>query len=198
MILIMFGPPGAGKGTQAKRIEDARGLKQLSTGDMLRAAVAEGTALGLRAKEIMERGDLVPDDVMIGLIAERIDAPDCRKGFILDGFPRTSAQAEGLDAMLAGKGRSVDHVIELVVDESVLFERISTRAKESAPGSQRADDTAEVLHKRLDVYRRQTAPVLPYYEKRGLLRRVDGMSGIDAVASAITGVLDGRSQAVGA
>lgn len=197
MILIMFGPPGAGKGTQAKRLEEERGLKQLSTGDMLRAAVAEGTELGLRAKEIMDRGDLVPDDVMIALIGERIEAPDCRKGFILDGFPRTRAQAEGLDAMLSGKGRAVDHVIELMVDESALFERISTRASESGPDAQRADDTAEVLQKRLTVYREQTAPVLPYYEARGLLRRVDGMADIETVAAVIAGVIDEKTRAAG-
>lgn len=197
MILIMFGPPGAGKGTQARRLEEERGLKQLSTGDMLRAAVADGSDLGLRAKEIMERGELVPDDVMIGLIGERIEEPDCHAGFILDGFPRTVAQAEGLDEMLAGKRRAVDHVIELIVDEAALFDRISTRASESGPDAQRADDTAEVLHKRLEVYREQTAPVLPYYEARGLLRRIDGMAGIDAVATAIAGVIDGKARAAG-
>ena len=160
MNIILFGAPGAGKGTQAKRLVEARGLVQLSTGDMLRAAIDAGTELGLRAKEIMDRGDLVSDEIILGMIAERMDSPDCANGVILDGFPRTVAQAEGLDAMLEQRGLALDHVIEISVDEDALFARIENRAAET--GGSRADDNAETLRKRLAVYHENTAPLLPY------------------------------------
>lgn len=194
MNLILLGPPGAGKGTQAQLLEKSHGLVQLSTGDMLRAAVASGSELGQQAKAIMDAGDLVPDALMVDLISQRIDAPDCAGGFILDGFPRTVVQAEALDAMLAEKGLRLDLVIEIKVDEAVLFERIAGRASEAA-GSARADDTAEVLHKRLEVYRSQTAPILPYYSGKGRLRQVDGMQDIDGVAKQIAALLDDTSTA---
>ena len=179
MNIILFGAPGAGKGTQAKRLVEARGLVQLSTGDMLRAAIDAGTELGLRAKEIMDRGDLVSDEIILGMIAERMDSPDCANGVILDGFPRTVAQAEGLDAMLEERGLALKHVIEISVDEDALFARIETRAAET--GGSRADDNAETLRKRLTVYHDNTAPLLPYYDGKGLLRTVDGMFSIDEV-----------------
>ena len=187
MIIILFGAPGAGKGTQATALVEKRGLVQLSTGDMLRAAIAAGSELGLRAKEIMDRGDLVSDDIMVGMIAERMDAPDCEAGVILDGFPRTVAQAEALDAMLAERGNAIDHVIEIKVDESVLFARIEGRAAET--GSARSDDNAETLRKRLAVYHDNTAPLLPYYEGKGLLCSVDGMASIEDVAGHIEKIL---------
>lgn len=193
MNIILLGPPGAGKGTQAGRLENDRGLIQLSTGDMLRAAAKAGTAIGLRAKAIMDRGDLVPDDVMVAMIAERIDQPDCAGGFILDGFPRTVAQAEALDEMLAAKGLALDHVILLEVDEEALIQRISNRAAEAAAGggATRTDDDVTVARRRFEVYRAQTAPILPYYRGKGLLKSVDGMAGIDQVYGDITAVLDG-------
>ena len=187
MNIILFGAPGAGKGTQAKRLVEARGLVQLSTGDMLRAAIDAGTELGLRAKEIMDRGDLVSDEIILGMIAERMDSPDCANGVILDGFPRTVAQAEGLDAMLEQRGLALDHVIEISVDEDALFERIENRAADT--GGSRADDNAETLRKRLAVYHENTAPLLPYYDGKGLLRTVDGMNSIDEVGQAIDGIL---------
>ena len=187
MNIILFGAPGAGKGTQAKRLVDARGLVQLSTGDMLRAAIDAGTELGLRAKEIMDRGDLVSDEIILGMIAERMDSPDCANGVILDGFPRTVAQAEGLDAMLEQRGLALDHVIEISVDEDALFARIENRAAET--GGSRADDNAETLRKRLAVYHENTAPLLPYYDGKGLLKTVDGMNSIDEVGQAIDGIL---------
>ena len=187
MNIILFGAPGAGKGTQAKRLVEARGLVQLSTGDMLRAAIDAGTELGLRAKEIMDRGDLVSDEIILGMIAERMDSPDCANGVILDGFPRTVAQAEGLDAMLEQRGLALDHVIEISVDEDALFERIENRAAET--GGSRADDNAETLRKRLAVYHENTAPLLPYYDGKGLLKTVDGMNSIDEVGQAIDGIL---------
>ena len=187
MNIILFGAPGAGKGTQAKRLVEARGLVQLSTGDMLRAAINAGTALGIRAKEIMDRGDLVSDEIILGMIAERIDSPDCANGVILDGFPRTVAQAEGLDAMLEQRGLALDHVIEISVDEDALFARIENRAAET--GGSRADDNAETLRKRLAVYHENTAPLLPYYDGKGLLKTVDGMNSIDEVGQAIDGIL---------
>jgi len=187
MNIILFGAPGAGKGTQAKRLVEARGLVQLSTGDMLRAAIDAGTELGLRAKEIMDRGDLVSDEIILGMIAERMDSPDCANGVILDGFPRTVAQAEGLDAMLEQRGLALDHVIEISVDEDALFARIENRAAETV-GS-RADDNAETLRKRLAVYHENTAPLLPYYDGKGLLKTVDGMNSIDEVGQAIDGIL---------
>ena len=187
MNIILFGAPGAGKGTQAKRLVEARGLVQLSTGDMLRAAIDAGTELGLRAKEIMDRGDLVSDEIILGMIAERMDSPDCANGVILDGFPRTVAQAEGLDAMLEERGLALDHVIEISVDEDALFARIENRAAET--GGSRADDNAETLRKRLAVYHENTAPLLPFYDGKGLLKTVDGMNSIDEVGQAIDGIL---------
>ena len=187
MNIILFGAPGAGKGTQAKRLVEARGLVQLSTGDMLRAAIDAGTELGLRAKEIMDRGDLVSDEIILGMIAERMDSPDCANGVILDGFPRTVAQAEGLDAMLEERGLALKHVIEISVDEEALFARIENRAAET--GGSRADDNAETLRKRLAVYHENTAPLLPYYDGKGLLKTVDGMNSIDEVGQAIDGIL---------
>ena len=187
MNIILFGAPGAGKGTQAKRLVEARGLVQLSTGDMLRAAIDAGTELGLRAKEIMDRGDLVSDEIILGMIAERMDSPDCANGVILDGFPRTVAQAEGLDAMLEERGLALKHVIEISVDEGTLFARIENRAAET--GGSRADDNAETLRKRLAVYHKNTAPLLPYYDGKGLLKTVDGMNSIDEVGQAIDGIL---------
>ena len=187
MNIILFGAPGAGKGTQAKRLVEARGLVQLSTGDMLRAAIDAGTELGLRAKEIMDRGDLVSDEIILGMIGESMDSPDCANGVILDGFPRTVAQAEGLDAMLEQRGLALDHVIEISVDEDALFARIENRAAET--GGSRADDNAETLRKRLAVYHENTAPLLPYYDGKGLLKTVDGMNSIDEVGQAIDGIL---------
>ncbi len=187
MNLILLGPPGAGKGTQAKRLEERHGLRQLSTGDMLRAAIAAGTPLGLQVKAILDRGDLVPDGVMLDMIAERIRDPDCARGFILDGFPRTVPQAEGLDTTLAAEGRSLDMVLEIRVDETALFDRIATRAAESS--QKRSDDTPETLRKRLDVYRAQTAPIIPYYRDKGILRTLDGMQPINAVTAEIERLL---------
>ena len=187
MNIILFGAPGAGKGTQAKRLVDSRGMVQLSTGDMLRAAIDAGTELGLQAKAIMDRGDLVSDDIILGMIAERMEAPECGKGVILDGFPRTVAQADGLGQMFADRGLTLDHVIEIKVDENALFARIEARAAET--GGSRADDNAETLRKRLAVYHENTAPLLPYYSDNGLMRRVDGMASIDEVADAIDAIL---------
>ncbi|GEO82194.1 adenylate kinase [Pararhodospirillum oryzae] len=188
--IIFMGPPGSGKGTQAKLLEDRYGLKQLSTGDMLRAAVTAGTELGLKAKAIMDQGALVPDEIMVGMIAERIEAPDCAKGFILDGFPRTVPQAEALGAMLAAKGMKIDAVIELRVEDRILFDRINKRVAEAGAGNVRADDNAETLRKRLTVYHEQTAPILPYYGARGLLTVVDGTLPIEAVMRELEGILD--------
>ena len=193
MNLILLGAPGAGKGTQAERLQLERGLVQLSTGDMLRAAVAAGTETGRMAKEIMDRGDLVPDAVVVGIISDRIDQPDCQKGFILDGFPRNEAQAQALDKMLMEKGKKLDFVIEVKVDEKILFDRIRNRAAESASstGSVRADDNEETLRNRLEVYHAQTAPLLPYYQRQGRLQSIDGMQPVEDVARQIAGILDG-------
>lgn len=188
MNLILLGPPGAGKGTQAKRLQDVHGYAQLSTGDMLRAAVAAGTEVGKLAKDIMARGDLVPDNVVVGIISDRIEQPDCAKGFILDGFPRNVAQASALDRMLDDKGMALDAVVELEVDDVILISRIETRAAETA-GGPRADDNAEALKKRLEVYHAQTAPLIAYYRDRGILRTVDGMADIEAVSRQIEEVL---------
>lgn len=187
MNLVLFGPPGAGKGTQAARLRDRHGLAHLSTGDMLRAAVAADTLVGRQVGDIMATGRLVSDELICGVVAERIEAPDCASGFILDGFPRTLAQAEALDRMLATKGRSIDAVIEIRVDESVLVERIENRIRET--GGARDDDNVETLKKRLEVYRAQTAPILPFYAGKGILHTVDGMQPMDGVAAVIEAVL---------
>lgn len=187
MNIILFGAPGAGKGTQAKLLVESRGLVQLSTGDMLRAAIEAGTELGRQAKDIMDRGDLVSDDIILGMIAERMDSPECANGVILDGFPCTVAQADGLGAMFEARGLTLNHVIEVQVDEAALFARIETRAAET--GGSRADDNAETLRKRLAVYHENTAPLLPYYDGKGLLRTVDGMASIDEVGQAIDAIL---------
>jgi adenylate kinase len=213
MNVILLGPPGAGKGTQAKRIEEKNGLIQLATGDMLRAAIAAGTEIGRRAKPIMDSGQLVPDDVLIAMIAERIAQPDCHNGFTLDGFPRTVRQAEALDAMLAAKQRKLDHVIEMKVDDAALVDRVTGRftctrcgasyhdryKQPRVPGvcdvcgnktfSRRADDTAETIKARLGAYHAQTAPILPYYRTKGVLQAVDGMADIDEVARQIDAIL---------
>jgi len=183
MRLVLLGPPGAGKGTQAERLVKQHGIVQLSTGDMLRAAAAAGTDVGKRAKAIMDRGDLVPDDVMVDIIAERIERPDAAKGFILDGFPRTVAQAEALARLLKERGLKLDRVIEISVDEGILQDRIAKRAKETAGA--RADDTAATLGNRIAVYRKQTAPVADYYRGKGMLSKVDGMGTMDEVSAAI-------------
>ena len=187
MRLILLGPPGAGKGTQAQRLIAKHGIVQLSTGEMLRAAVAAGTPVGLRAKSIMDRGELVPDDVVVAIIAERIDRPDAKRGFVLDGFPRTVPQAEALDRLLAERGLKLDAVIELKVDEGILLQRIEKRIAEmTARGEKvRADDNPEVLKGRLSAYRTQTAPLAGYYAGKGALKSVDGMMPIDQVAVAI-------------
>jgi adenylate kinase len=191
MRLILLGPPGAGKGTQAKRLVERFNAIQLSTGDMLRAAVATGTPVGLRAKDIMARGDLVPDDVVVAIVADRISEPDARHGFILDGFPRTVAQAEALDRMLEQKGLALDAVIELKVNETALLSRIEGRAASMAARGEalRADDNPESFKKRLDAYRVQTAPLTGYYAGKGMLRAVDGMASIDDVTAAIAETL---------
>jgi adenylate kinase len=185
--LILFGPPGAGKGTQAARLKEKHQLAHLSTGDMLRAAVEAGTPVGKEAEAIMAAGKLVSDSLICAVVADRIEAPDCAHGFILDGFPRTLPQAEALDAMLAEKGKAIDIVIELTADEAELIRRIEGRAAES--GGARADDNVETLKKRLDVYRSQTAPVLPFYAGKGLLHSIDGMQSMDAVTRAIEAAL---------
>jgi len=214
MNLILLGPPGAGKGTQAKLLEEKRGLKQLSTGDMLRAAVAASTEYGKRAKTVMDRGELVSDEVVVSIIAERLAAPDVKKGFILDGFPRNTAQAEALDAMLKSKGLKLDRVIELKVDDEALVERISGRytcakcgksyhdkfERPKKPGVcdacgstefiRRADDDATVVRDRLGIYKKQTSPLFAYYGGRGKLTQVDGMAAIADVSRQIEEVLD--------
>jgi len=216
MNLILLGPPGAGKGTQAQRLQDEKGLKQLSTGDMLRAEVKSGSALGKRAAGIMERGELVPDDLIISLIEARIAQPDCKNGFILDGFPRTTAQAEALDRMLSQRGLKLDRVIEMTVDEKALTDRITGRFSCAKCGTgyhdsikkpkkagvcdvcgsteftRRKDDNAETVTARLRAYHDQTAPLLPYYKARGVLKSVDGMASMDTVYTQILGVLPGK------
>ena len=188
MKLIFLGPPGAGKGTQAQRIQEAHHIPQLSTGDMLRAAVAAETPIGKQAKDIMARGDLVPDGVVVGIIADRIEADDCANGFILDGFPRNVAQAEALDTMLLDKNIALDAVIELAVDPDVLVQRILKRAQESENGP-REDDTEEALQHRLRVYEEQTAPVADHYAGKGILRTLDGMQEMDEVTQQIEAAL---------
>ena len=187
MIIALFGAPGAGKGTQAERLVAERGLVQLSSGAMLRAAIAEGTELGVRAKDIIDRGDLVSDDIIVGMVAARIDDNDCAKGVILDGFPRTVTQAHALDEMLSGKGLSLDYFIEIEVDEAALFARIENRAAKA--GGTRGDDNAHTLRRRLAVYHERTAPLLPYYREKGVLRSVDGMNSVDDVAEQVDAIL---------
>lgn len=213
MIIILFGPPGAGKGTQAQRIEKAQGLVQLSTGDMLRAAVAGETEYGVLAKEKMTAGELVSDDIVIGIISDRIKEDDCKGGFILDGFPRTVAQAEALDTMLEAAKVSLNAVVQIEVDDEALVDRVSgrytcakcnegyhdTNLKPAVDGvcdhcggtefKRRADDNAETVGKRLKAYYAETAPVLPYYADKGILRKVDGMADIDSVTAEISAVL---------
>lgn len=193
MRLIFLGPPGAGKGTQAARIVEKHGIPQLSTGDMLRAAVAAGTPVGVKAKAVMDAGGLVSDEIVIGIVADRIEEADARKGFILDGFPRTLAQAEALDAMLDSKGLKLDRVLELKVDQSKLVDRIVKRADEARAAGLpvRKDDDPEVFKVRLEAYNRDTAVVAPYYETRGQLIAIDGMQPVDAVTAAIEKALAG-------
>lgn len=214
MNVILLGPPGAGKGTQAKILEDRQGLKQLSTGEMLRAAVAAGTETGRKAKAIMDRGDLVPDDIVVSIIGDRLDAPDVKKGFILDGFPRNTAQADSLDALLRSKGLKLDAVIEMKVDTEALVERITGRFTCAKCGRgyhdkfdrpkkagicdvcggtefiRRADDNEKTVRDRLEVYNRQTAPLVAYYAGKGSLRTVDGMADIADVSRQIQEVLE--------
>lgn len=189
--LILLGPPGAGKGTQAKRLEEKYGLKQLSTGDMLRAEMAAGTDLGQKVKAIVDSGALVTDAIMIEMIAARIAQPDCKNGVIFDGFPRTVAQAEALEAMLAEKGHPLSAVIALKVDEEALVNRLHNRIAETKARGEavRADDNEETLRKRLQVFRDQTAPILPYYQAKNMLQSVDGMADMDEVTASLESIL---------
>ena len=199
MRLILLGPPGAGKGTQAQRLISKYGIVQLSTGDMLRAAVAAGSAADLRAKSIMDRGELVPDEVVVAIVADRIDRPDAKAGFVLDGFPRTVPQAQALDRLLAERGLKLDAVIELKVDEGILLKRIEKRVADMTARGEtlRADDNPDVLKGRLAAYRARTAPLADYYAAKGMLKTVDGMAAIADVTAAIDRILSpaGAAQA---
>jgi len=186
--LVLFGPPGAGKGTQAKILQERRGWPQLSTGDMLRDACRRGTELGLKSRALMDRGELVSDEIVVGIIAERLDQPDCAAGAVFDGFPRTIPQAEALDAMLARRGRQIARVIELKVKDEVLSGRMEQRISDG--GTLRADDTPDTLNFRLGVYYKNTCPLLDYYREQGKLASVDGMAPITDVANAIAQILD--------
>ena len=188
MNLVLFGPPGAGKGTQAKVLVDTRGLPQLSTGDMLRAAVKAGTALGKKVDVLLTKGELVPDDIVIDIIAERYDQPDCAKGAVFDGFPRTIPQAEALDSMLSDRSKKIDVVLELKVNDKVLLDRVEQRIKEG--GILRSDDTPETLQHRLAVYYKNTAPLLAYYGQQGKVVTIDGMAPIALVTKQIAAALD--------
>ena len=189
MNLVLFGPPGAGKGTQSKILTEKRGLPQLSTGEMLRAAIEAGTPLGLACKALMAKGELVSDETVIRIIAERYDQPDCAHGAVFDGFPRTIPQAEALDTMLAERGKKIDQVLELKVDDSVLLSRVESRI--AAGGPVRADDNPETLKKRLEVYYQATAPVLAFYRAQGKVRTLDGMKPIPEVTKQVSTILDG-------
>ena len=192
MIVIFLGPPGAGKGTQAAYISARRDIPQLSTGDMLRAAIAAGSDVGKQAKAVIDRGDLVSDDIVAGIVSERIEMKDCRPGFLLDGFPRTLEQAKMLDDILSEKGRPLGCVLSLEVDEDALIDRLNSRVEEAkAEGREvRSDDNVETFKKRLDVYREQTAPLIPYYADKGNLTRIDGMRSVEKVSADIDEVLD--------
>jgi adenylate kinase len=191
--LVLFGPPGAGKGTQAKILTETRGWPQLSTGDMLRAAVKAGTPLGKQVEAILTKGELVTDAIVVGIIAERIDQPDCRKGAVFDGFPRTIAQAQALDRMLADRHAKIDLVLELRVDEAALVKRAEQRVKDTLAqgGTPRSDDEPDTVKHRQKVYRENTAPLLDYYGKQGKVVTVDGMAPIESVTKAIAVALDG-------
>lgn len=192
MRLIFLGPPGAGKGTQAKLLTEKHGIPQLSTGDMLRAAVAAGTDVGKRAKAVMDAGQLVSDEIVNEIVSDRIGEPDCARGFILDGYPRTVPQAEALDRMLAGKGIALDAVVELKVDEEALVKRMENRVAETiaAGGTVRSDDNPEAFKRRLTEYREKTAPLSAYYASTGKLQTVDGMANVDVVTAEIAGILE--------
>ena len=185
MNIILLGPPGAGKGTQAKILQKAYGIIQLSTGDMLRSSVASGSKLGQQAKAVMDSGNLMPDDIMTQIISQRIEQTDCINGFILDGFPRTTEQALALEDMLESSDKVLDFVIEIVVDDEILVDRIKSRVEEMSQEDRRSDDNVETLRKRLGIYHEQTAPILPFYRERGMLNQVDGMMSITEVSNKI-------------
>lgn len=193
MNLVLFGPPGAGKGTQAGLLQTQRGWPQLSTGEMLRAAARDGTDLGRKTKDIIDRGELVSDDIVVAIVADRLCQDACTKGAVFDGFPRTIAQARALDSMLASCGKQIDQVIELKVNDDVLISRVEQRLR--AGGTHRADDTPETLRHRLGVYYRNTAPLLDYYREQGKLAVVDGMAPVPEVAKAIAQIIVGRAPA---